>query len=203
MRVVAGSARGRSLRAPTGRTTRPTSDRVRESVFNILTSLGLFGGADLEGEPDGIGVVDLFAGSGALGIEALSRGATSAVFVDSDTTAVASVRDNLRSFGWSEPRARVVRADAGSWVRGAGADDLVRADLVLADPPYAFGGWEELLADLARSGFAGLAVLEAGDEVDAGEAWDVVRVRRYGATVVSLVRPAVPAGVLADSKGGV
>lgn len=202
MRVVAGSARGRPLRAPTGRATRPTSDRVRESIFNILASQGCFDGPIGDPEPQGISVVDLFAGSGALGIEALSRGAASAVFVDADPAAVAAVGENLRSLGWDGDVARVVRADVPRWLRGPGREALAEADLVLADPPYAFDGWSELLDGLAGSGFTGLAVIEAGREVEPAGGWEVVKVRRYGTSVVQLVRPAVPVGVPADPKGG-
>jgi 16S rRNA (guanine966-N2)-methyltransferase len=192
--VVAGSVRGRPLRAPTGRSTRPTSDRVRESIFNILASLGGLEGAD---------VVDLYAGSGALGIEALSRGAASVTFVDTDAPAVAVIDDNLRSLGLAGPSARVVRSDVRRWILGAGAALLRSADVVLADPPYAFDGWADVLADLARSGFSGLAVLEAGAEIDTPSEWNILRVRRYGTTVVHLLRPAVLAGVPVDPKGGV
>ena len=118
MRVVAGALRGRRLEAPRGRDTRPTSDRVRESLFAILGPL------------DGARVLDLFAGSGALGIEALSRGAGSAVFVDDDARAVAAVRANLDRLGLGAP---VHRADAAGFLgRPAGPP----FDLVLLDPPY-------------------------------------------------------------------
>jgi 16S rRNA (guanine966-N2)-methyltransferase len=167
---------------------------VRESIFNILASLGGLEGAD---------VVDLYAGSGALGIEALSRGAASVTFVDADAPAVAVIDDNLRSLGLDGPSARVVRSDVRRWVVGAGAALLPSADVVLADPPYAFNGWAEVLADLARSGFAGLAVLEAGAEIDLPSDWNILRVRRYGTTVVHLLRPAVLAGAPVDPKGGV
>jgi 16S rRNA (guanine966-N2)-methyltransferase len=199
MRVVGGSARGRPLRAPTGRSTRPTSDRVRESIFNILASLGAFEGSD----GDGALVVDLFAGSGALGIEALSRGAGSAVFVDADPSAVAVIEANLSALGLSGPARRVVRGDAVAWVAGAGVAALAEADVVLADPPYAFDDWARFLADLARSRFSGLAVLEAGAEIETPADWNALRVRRYGTTVVHLLRPAVVAGAAVDPKGGV
>src|SRR3954453_13290953 len=93
MRVVAGTARGRRLVAPPGRDTRPTSDRVRESVFNVLHSLGAI---------DGASVVDLFAGSGALGIEALSRGAAHCTFVEPAPAAVTAIRTNLTTAGVAE-----------------------------------------------------------------------------------------------------
>jgi 16S rRNA (guanine966-N2)-methyltransferase len=117
VRVVAGEFKGRRLHAPKGHRTRPTADRVREALFSIL------------GPVDGLGVLDLYAGSGALGIEALSRGAAEAVFVDSDPRAVAAIRRNLAALGLDAP---VHRSDALAFVRAA----RQRFDLVLVDPPY-------------------------------------------------------------------
>jgi 16S rRNA (guanine966-N2)-methyltransferase len=118
VRVVAGDFKGRRLHAPAGRSTRPTADRVREALFSILGPLG------------GERVLDLFAGSGALGIEALSRGAVEAVFVDSDTRAIAAIRRNLESIGVD---ATVVRRDALAYLRDASKRPY---DLVFLDPPY-------------------------------------------------------------------
>ena len=109
MRVVAGAFKGRPIRAPKGTHTRPTADRVREALFSIL------------GPIEGLRVLDLFAGSGALGIEALSRGASSATFVDSSPRAVAAVRRNLDELG---AEAEVSRRDALRWL--AAADRTVR-----------------------------------------------------------------------------
>jgi 16S rRNA (guanine966-N2)-methyltransferase len=120
VRVVAGTFKGQRLEAPR-RVTRPTADRVKEALFSIL------------GPVEGLAVLDLYAGSGALGIEALSRGAASATFVDSDAAATRAVRSNLERLG-AEP-ARVARADALAFLRGAGARGH-RWDLVLCDPPY-------------------------------------------------------------------
>ncbi len=120
MRVVAGQFKGHPLRLPR-RTTRPTLNRVREAVFSML------------GPPDELAVLDLYAGSGALGIEALSRGAASATFVDSDAAAVAAIRQNLertRAEG-----AHVTRSDALAFLRNA-APQGERWDLVFCDPPY-------------------------------------------------------------------
>lgn len=119
MRVVAGAHGGRVLRAAGGPTTRPTADRVREAVFSIL------------GRVDGLRVLDLFAGSGALGIEALSRGAGEAVFVDRDPRAVAAVRANLAALGIE---ASVHRAEALRFLGTAGGGKCF--DLVFLDPPY-------------------------------------------------------------------
>ena len=120
MRVIAGTHRGRRLQAPEGLDTRPTADRVRESLFSILGPL------------DGEAVLDLFAGSGALGIEALSRGAGSALFSDSSTAAVRVVQANLEALGLE---ARVVRDDASRVLRDAQARGAAY-DLIFLDPPY-------------------------------------------------------------------
>lgn len=167
MRVVAGTAGGRRLEAPPGRGTRPTGDRVREAIFNALGSMGAVEGAV---------VVDLFAGSGALGIEALSRGAASAAFVDDDGRALAVVRANLAATGLAAA-ATLVRSTAESWVAAGG-----RADLALLDPPYAYtdAAWAGLLGGLD----ADVAVIESDREVDPGDRWVVARSKKYGTTVV-------------------
>jgi 16S rRNA (guanine966-N2)-methyltransferase len=123
-RVIAGSARGARLRAP-GTGTRPLADRVKQTLFAIL-------------EPDlpGARVLDLFAGSGAAGIEALSRGAASAVFVEKDAGAAAVIEANLRATSLAGPGAKVVRADAVTWL-GRPAPPDAPFDLVIVDPPYA------------------------------------------------------------------
>ena len=118
MRVVAGEHRGRRLQAPRGRDTRPTADRVREALFSIL------------GDVRDARVLDLFAGSGALGIEALSRGAASAVFVERDDAAVAAIRRNLEAIG--APETRVIRRDVLKFL----ASCAESFDLVFVDPPY-------------------------------------------------------------------
>jgi 16S rRNA (guanine966-N2)-methyltransferase len=119
LRVVAGQHRGRRLRTPPGRGTRPTSDRVREALFSIL------------GPVEGMRVLDLFAGSGALGIEALSRGAASATFVESDRRAAAAIRANLDAVGES---AEIAARDALAWLRSPPPGTAF--ELVMLDPPY-------------------------------------------------------------------
>jgi 16S rRNA (guanine966-N2)-methyltransferase len=121
LRVIAGRYGGRRLQAPAGAATRPTSDRVREALFSIL-------GARV----DDAAVLDLFAGSGALGIEALSRGAARATFVESAPPALRALRDNLAALGAD---AEVVRADALRWLRGASRGER-QYSLVFLDPPY-------------------------------------------------------------------
>ena len=178
MRVVAGSAKGRRLQAPDGTGVRPTGDRVREAVFDILSSLDMI---------EGRSVADLFAGTGALGIEALSRGAAVATFVDDDATVLDIVRTNLVITGLYA-RATVVKSDVLDWVATA-----PRVDLALVDPPYAFDAWPELLGGLST----GLAVLESDRELDVGPGWEVRKVKHYGGTVVTLAAPATPP----DEKG--
>jgi 16S rRNA (guanine966-N2)-methyltransferase len=179
MRVVSGSVRGRPLKAPPGRAVRPTTDRVREAVFNALHSSGAVEGAR---------VLDLFAGSGAMGIEALSRGAASATFVDDSREAIEVVRANLARCGF-EARAEVVRSDAAGFLRQRGS---LRWDLAVLDPPYAFDGWSEVLDSLD----ARVAVFESDRAVEVPSGWVVVRERSYGATVVTIAEghPPPPSG---------
>ena len=168
MRVVAGEARGRPIIAPEGNRTRPTSDRVRESIFNMLFSLGA---------TDGATVIDLFAGSGALGIEALSRGASHCTFVEQDRRAVECIRENLDVLGFTD-RSTVIQADVVTWIER----NTERVDLILADPPYADDTWIELL-DSVDSRWL---VAEGSDTIEEHPRWDVVRVKTYGTTVVTV-----------------
>jgi 16S rRNA (guanine966-N2)-methyltransferase len=156
---------------------RPTSERVREAVFNALGSLAAL---------DGAAVLDLFAGTGALGIEALSRGATSAVFVDADPQAVRAIRDNLTATGLGG-QATVVQADVFRFLADTPPTGV---DLAFADPPYAFADWDRLLPLVP----ARLVALEARTHLDLGPDWHPLRSRRYGDTVVTLARraPAAP-----------
>lgn len=144
-RIIAGTARGRRLKVPPAGT-RPTSDRVREALFSSLASVQ---------DPAGTAVLDLYAGSGALGLEALSRGARRVVLVDSAAGAVSVLRHNVAAVGL--PGAHVEKAVAADYLHRAGE----RFDLVLMDPPYelATEDLESLLADLARHRLVGGAVL--------------------------------------------
>jgi 16S rRNA (guanine966-N2)-methyltransferase len=141
MRVIAGQAHGRRLKAPQGLRTRPATARARASIFSRLEA-----GSALEG----LRVLDIFAGSGSLGIEALSRGAQSATFVDSSRAAADAIRDNLARLGLS-PRGRVITAD---FRRVLAALEARRAqfDLVFVDPPYRDDTSAEVLAKLAATG---------------------------------------------------
>lgn len=180
MRVVAGTAKGRRLQAPDGLGVRPTGDRVREAVFDVLASLDVV---------EGRSVADLFAGTGALGIEALSRGAAAATFVDDNPAALDVVRTNLVITGLYA-RATVVQADVLDWIATA-----PRVDVALVDPPYSFDAWAALLDRLS----ADLAVLESDREIDVGGRWEVRKVKRYGGTVVLVAHEAT----VPDEKGRV
>lgn len=140
----------------------------------MLTSMDVLAGA---------AVLDLYAGSGALGIEALSRGAARVTFVDHDRAAVAAIRANLESLAPALGGvADVVCSDAQRY-----ASHAPRADLVLVDPPYRFDGWTGLLAELADR--TDLVIAESGAEWDPGPGWETVKVKRYGGTLVTVVQP--------------
>lgn len=143
-------------------------------MFNALSSLGVLEDA---------AVADLFAGSGALGIEALSRGAASCTFVESDPAAAGVIGGNIRSLGL-ESRTRVVSGRVESALT-----TLRNIDVVLADPPYEYDRWTELLAGLeAVVGEHGLVVVESGEPIDPdSETWTVVRSKRYGRTWVTFL----------------
>ena len=192
MRVIAGELGGRRLEAPRGLRTRPTSDRVREALFMSLGSL------------EGLEVVDLFAGSGALGIEALSRGASFAHFVDSARAAREALERNLAALGL-ESRGRIWPLALPRALSRL-AEPLRRADLVLADPPYGGAEARSVLAALGAPG-----VLRAGarvvverhlkDELPAAAGLLALeRERRYGETVVNLYRAGETAAPATESR---
>jgi 16S rRNA (guanine966-N2)-methyltransferase len=159
MRIVGGKFRGRSLTAPEGRDIRPTADRVRESIFNILSSRL---GPDL----GGLRVLDLFAGTGAMGLEALSRGAAHAVFVDTGAEARGLIRDHIEAFGLGGV-AKLLRRDATAL---GPAGTMGPFDLVFLDPPYGQGLGEKALASLRDGGWLAAdatLVLEESVEIHA------------------------------------
>jgi len=170
MRVIAGSARGRRLIAPSGTAVRPTADRVKESMFNRLESLGLVRDA---------AVLDLFAGSGGLGIEALSRGAESVTFVENDPAAIRAVKSNLEKIGFV---ASVHRVNADRFI----ATNTVAFDLALLDPPYDFETWSEILQELP----AATAVLESSRPVELPKDWIAIKASTYGRTHVAVIERA-------------
>ncbi len=167
MRVIAGEFRGRRLAAPPGNATRPTTDMVREAVFNSLRAMDIL---------DGAVVVDLYAGTGALGIEALSRGAARCTFIEKDPKALRVLRENVAALK-IEDRCAVVPADVTAMLSSIGS-----VDLVFADPPYEFEGWAALLEQLD----AEFVVAESARPIPAQPAWDILRERNYGRTRVTV-----------------
>ena len=188
MRVVAGELRGRRINAPLGKKTRPTTDKAREATFNALGSLGVVVGAR---------VIDAFAGSGALGIEALSRGAEHCTFIERDREALEVLRENLETLGLVE-KSTGVRGDVLTNIA------LVRnASLILADPPYEFKQWSQFLGEVACDLVVAESDRDMNDEINGevngvisgvnGESpaiigWEVTRVKRYGRAYVSFLQ---------------
>ncbi|HEX6575418.1 MAG TPA: 16S rRNA (guanine(966)-N(2))-methyltransferase RsmD [Gemmatimonadaceae bacterium] len=170
MRIVAGEWRGRRIEAPPGRNVRPTLDRVREAWMSILQH-------DIPGSR----VLDLFAGSGALGLEALSRGATHADFVEKDPKTLTVLRANIEILNPGE-RAQIHRADA---LRFVGAMSAVEYDLAFADPPYAGGAALELAEVWLEKPFARILSVEHSSRESLPGATDT---RRYGSAAITFYR---------------
>ena len=178
MRVIAGEWRGRKLIAPKGDATRPTADRTRETLFNMLTSR--------IGDYEGLSVADLFAGSGALGLEALSRGAATCLFVEHDAAAVDAIRDNIAALD-ARTRAEVRRGS----VMELGPAKAPR-DLILLDPPYDTGAAAVALDRLLRLGWIGpgtwIAAETGADESMAVKGLTVEAERKVGKAKLWLLR---------------
>jgi 16S rRNA (guanine966-N2)-methyltransferase len=178
MRIVAGTFRGRRLLAPKGQEIRPTSDRVREAIFSII-------GPAVEGAR----VLDLFAGTGALGLEALSRGASEAVFVDQSVNAVRLIRSNVEICGVMD-RVSIIHGTINQALRRLGGQEEA-FDLVFMDPPYGKGLVQRTLSDLGGAARGGtLVVAEHGVRdllplLSEEQEWLRVQERKYGDTVVS------------------
>ncbi|WP_375393809.1 16S rRNA (guanine(966)-N(2))-methyltransferase RsmD [uncultured Sphingomonas sp.] len=176
MRVIAGQWRGRSLAAPRGEATRPTADRTREALFSMLTSrVGSF---------DGLAVADLFAGSGALGIEAQSRGAASCLFVEQDRAALDALKANLAKLG--------VRADVRATSVMALGPAPAPLDIVMMDPPYGTGAGIVALDKLSRLGWTGPATWVSIESAKAEEialaGFTVDATRVHGKARITLLR---------------
>jgi 16S rRNA (guanine966-N2)-methyltransferase len=192
MRVIAGEARSRALKAPKGTGTRPTSDKVKGAIFSMLESMIMSRVGAHEDLWQGYRILDLYAGSGALGIEALSRGAEWADFVDVDSAACRTVQANL-AFTALEGRGRVhcmnvqrlLAPVSGSWLKGP-------YDVVFMDPPYKEPGIEEFLERLAESELfkpEGVLVVEHSRRVSLSADYGKIRLvktRRHGDTNVSI-----------------
>jgi 16S rRNA (guanine966-N2)-methyltransferase len=175
LRVTGGESRGRRLKAP--RNIRPTQGVVKEAIFNMV-------GPEIADAR----VVDLFAGSGALGIEALSRGAAHVTFVDREPRGLAILRQNLDALGFKE-RSRVIRAEVARWLEGS-PDELDQADLVLLDPPYGDEVFDRALKALDRGSGRPTVVAEYSrrQSLPALERLRVERERKYGDTMVAVLR---------------
>jgi 16S rRNA (guanine966-N2)-methyltransferase len=190
MRVIAGTARGRTLQAPPGLEVRPTTDRARQATFNALDSRGMIEG--------GI-VVDLFAGSGAVAMEALSRGAEKAVIVESNAIAIRCIKANLDHLGFAT-QATVVRSDVMKWLPttlqiSAAVDQPL---VVFADPPYKFEHWPALLSALVQplraAGENAIAVFEGPKKMELPEPWVLEREHRYGLAWITMAYPSAVTG---------
>jgi 16S rRNA (guanine966-N2)-methyltransferase len=182
MRIVAGKFRGKALLSPSDDSIRPTSDRAREAVFSIL-------GSRLSPHFDGMKVLDLFAGTGALGLEALSRGASSAVFVDTGAEARGLIRDHIEAFGIAGI-AKLLRRDATAL---GPAGTMGPVDLVFLDPPYGQGLGEKALTSLLAGNWlapdATLVLEESTDVVlDLPPGFVLDDRREYGAAAVHFIR---------------
>ena len=180
MRIIAGTRKGRRIAAPKGAHTRPTGDRVREALFNIV------------GPIDGASVLDLYAGSGALGLEALSRGARRCVFAETDAAACRVIRANLEALGMTG--GLVVQRDALGVLREERSAGR-RHELVLLDPPY--DRWKDLeprLGELLPMVVAetGLVVAETGVRVEPTLPLDLQTTRRYGSARLTVFAPRTP-----------
>ncbi|HVJ00089.1 MAG TPA: 16S rRNA (guanine(966)-N(2))-methyltransferase RsmD [Sphingomonas sp.] len=180
MRIIAGQWRGRPLVAPRGDATRPTSDRTREALFSMLASrLGSF---------EGLAVADLFAGSGALGLEALSRGAASCLFVEQDRAALDALRANIAKLDARGADVRAQSVLALGPARGA-------LDLVMMDPPYGTGAGAVTLDKLARLGWIGagtwVSIETARNEEMATADFSIDASRVHGKARLTLLRHAV------------
>lgn len=185
MRIVSGQYRGKAIATPPGDATRPTSDRARQAVFNILEH------AAWAPELRGARVIDVFAGSGALGLEAISRGAVNCLFVETNEAARGAIRQNIDAFGLFG-QTRVHRRDAtdlGPRPASAGA----AFDIAFLDPPYAKGLGEKALAELVAGGWlapGAIVVFErgVGEPDPALEAFETLDARDYGAARVLFLR---------------
>ncbi|HXQ47467.1 MAG TPA: 16S rRNA (guanine(966)-N(2))-methyltransferase RsmD [Caulobacteraceae bacterium] len=188
MRITGGAYRGRAIAAPPGLAVRPTADRARQATFNRLEH------AAWSPRLAGARVIDLFAGSGALGLEALSRGAAACVFVETDETARAVIRDNLDALdpkGGLGGRCRILRRDAAALGERASAG-VDAFDLAFLDPPYGKGLGGAALAALGAGGWltpGAICVLEqgAGEADPAVAGFQAIDARRYGAAMIHVL----------------
>ena len=182
IRIIAGEFRGRKLKVPTGNDVRPTSDRVREALFNLLTSMLNW---------DNMTVLDLYAGSGALGLEALSRGAKKAIFVESSKIHVSIILKNILMLSLEQTKYELIRGRAESWIPNFA--DSERPCLIFLDPPFSSDEYDLILKKLAilpaiRTG--SLIVVESPStrEIMFAENMELLKNRRYGSITLDILR---------------
>ena len=169
MRIVAGTARGRKLTVPSNSKIRPTKDRVREAIFNSLHSYGLV---------EDLCYLDLFAGTGSLGLEALSRGANSVVFVDNNELSVNTITHNLQMLGF-DSKAEVRHQDAVMYLKEA--RDF---DVAILDPPYEFNLWDQLISQIKSK----VVVIETSQKIALNEYWKIIKEQNYGQSNVLIAK---------------
>ena len=181
MRVIAGAYRGRIIYSVSDRSVRPATDRVRQTIFDLLTSRTVL---------EGTAVLDLFAGSGSLGIEALSRGARHITFVEKNDRAAASIQRNLDALGCTS-QAEILQMDARSFIFSAHP----AFDLVFADPPYAYEGTKELVHETFRHRLlnpGGYLIIEHTKDLhfESTQVYNVGPVKKFGTTLVTFFQSA-------------
>ncbi|TAN29692.1 MAG: 16S rRNA (guanine(966)-N(2))-methyltransferase RsmD [Actinomycetota bacterium] len=176
VRVLTGANKSRKLLSNVSRATRPTSSRVRKSIFDILWSrVGI----------EDKSVLDLFAGTGALGIEALSQGAKKVYFVDRSRAAAKVIKENLSRLEIEPGRVKVVTAGHKDFLKGYSGD---RFDIAFLDPPYVFDDWDQLLLEVP----AAVMVCETGSRIEPPAGTEKLLERKYGTTVVTLISSSDP-----------
>ena len=167
MRIVSGIAKGRKIIRPLSQDVRPTKDRVREAIFNSLTSFELVEDRHF---------FDLFAGSGALGLEALSRGARKVTFVDHQKVCIDAIRENIENLDFRDS-AEIRHCDYLQEIK-----HISKSDIVLLDPPYDFTDWNQLLESVR----AAAVVIESNHEISLAEPWKTIKSKKYGSTFVMI-----------------
>ena len=182
IRIIAGEFRGRKLKVPTGNDVRPTSDQVREALFNLLTSMLKW---------DNVTVLDLYAGSGALGLEALSRGAKKAIFVESSKKHVSIILKNISMLSLQQTQYKLVRGRAESWIPNF--TDPERPCLIFLDPPFSSDEYNLIMEKLAvlpaiRTGSLIVVESPVTREIMFVENMELLKHRRYGSITLDILR---------------
>ncbi len=177
IRIIAGEFRGRKLKVPTGNDVRPTSDQVREALFNLLTSMLNW---------DNMTVLDLYAGSGALGLEALSRGAKKAIFVESSKKHVSIILKNISMLSLEQTKYELVRGRAESWIPNFA--DPERPCLIFLDPPFSSDEYKLAVLPAIRTGSLIVVESPVTREIMFAENMELLKHRRYGSITLDILR---------------